>query len=489
MYIGIDLGTSSIKLILCNSKGKIISKAKRNYHPLSPFPNYSEQDPDEWYNSLLECFSDLREKYDLSKVRALSFCGQMHGLVILDKDDKVIRPAILWNDNRTIAETTYLNNTIGKSKLLEYTGNIAYPGMTGTKLLWLKNNEEHNFKLISKIMLPKDYLVYKLTNIFASDVSDNSGTLYFDVEKKKWSKEMLDILSINESQLPKIFESSDCIGNISSLVANQSGLSTLTKVIIGGGDQAVGAIGTGCISNKEETNSEEYISISLGTSGVVFAHTKQYSIALDGIHSFCHSDGNYLLMGCMLSAAGSLDWWLNDILKTSSYKRELALIENGYTEDLYFLPYLAGERSPINDPNAVGIFYGLKSNHTRLDMTKSVVEGVSFGLKDCLECMKISGVNPKFGIVIGGGSKSEEWLQLLSNVLNLELRTISTSEGGALGAVILSMVGDKVFSSIAQACKNLISYKKVFLPNADKAINYHLRYKEFKKIYLNNKDR
>jgi xylulokinase len=488
MYIGVDLGTSSIKLLLTNKKGVIIDRAKKNYPSIIKEIGYSEQDPNLWLEALIDSLIELNQRNDLKEVKSISFCGQMHGLVILDNNNQVIRPSILWNDNRTIQETSYLNDVIGKTKLLEYTGNIAYPGLTATKLLWLKKHEIDNFNKISKIMLPKDYLVFKLTNIFASDVTDNSGTLYFDVKNKKWSKEMLDILSITQSQLPKIYESVDQVGLVTKEMSDLTGLTTNTKVIIGGGDQAMGAIGTGCISKNYQNNFDESISISLGTSGVVFAPSKQFSPALDGIHSFCHSDGYYHLMGCMLSCAGAVDWWLNTILETNNYKKELKEISNTDIKDLLFLPYLAGERSPINDPKAVGIFYGLNSSHTRQDMTKAVIEGVSLGLKDCLEVMTRDKSKPKYATVIGGGTKSKEWLQLLSNVLNLELRTINTSEGGAYGAIILAMTGDKVFHTIEDACKSLISFTKSYYPSDEQAALYQDKYIKFKELYHKNKE-
>ncbi|MCL2370395.1 MAG: xylulokinase [Firmicutes bacterium] len=473
MYIGVDLGTSSLKVLVSDVDGKILDYERKEYPIYYPKKDYSEQVPEDWYNALITTLKKLGERNSLDNVRAISFCGQMHGLVILDSNDNVLRPAILWNDNRTSEETRYLNETIGKEKLLEWTGNIAFNGFTAPKLLWLKKNEKKTFDKIAKIMLPKDYLVYKMSDIHASDVSDNSGTLYFDVKNKIWSKDMLSVIGIDEGQLPKIYESFEVVGTVSKKFSTLTGLSTNTKVVAGGGDQAVGAIGTGTIDG-------EGISVSLGTSGVVFASTDEYKNVGEGIHSFCHSNGKYHLMGCMLSCAGSLEFWLNNILNTTEFDKDVEAIKGASAGGLFFLPYLAGERSPINDPNAKGTFFGLTLGHTREDMTRAVVEGVSLGLKDCYLHM---GINAKYARVIGGGVKSPEWLQILADCLGIEIRTLKTNEGGGLGAIILAMVADWAYKDIEQATKKLITYKNHYTPNPSKTKFYNDKYTKFKQLY------
>ena len=291
-YLGVDLGTSSIKVSVSNYNGEIVCAKSHSYPLLTPKKNWTEQNPNDWYNAFIKVLKSLGTKIDLSLVKAISFCGQMHGLVVLDKNDKVIRPAILWNDSRSTSEVDYLNNVIGKETLISETGNIALCGFTAPKVLWIKNNEPDNFEKISKIMLPKDYLVYRLTKNFVSDVSDLAGTLFLNVESKKYSSKMLSILGIKEEQLPEIHESFDFVGNVCKQVSLITGLNPNCKVVVGGGDQAVGAIGTNTTQNND-------LFISLGTSGVVFTSIDSYKFDKNGrVHAFDHANGKYLLMGC-----------------------------------------------------------------------------------------------------------------------------------------------------------------------------------------------
>ncbi len=480
-YLGIDLGTSSIKISLGNEKGEIVDSATRDYPLLLPKINYSEQNPIDWYNALIECFKELKNKHDFKDIQALSFSGQMHGLVLLDENDEVIRPAILWNDSRTIDEVDYLNNVIGKDKLIKETGNIALCGFTAPKILWVKKHEKENFNRIKKIMLPKDYLAYKLSGVFASDISDLSGTLFFDVKNRKYSKFMLDILEIDDTKLPEIRNSFDVIGTIKTSFVEEFGFNSSTKVVIGGGDQAVGAIGTNTIKEGE-------ISISLGTSGVVFGPSKSYTFDKEGeIHSFRHADGNFHLMGCTLSAMASLKWFLEDILETHDFVKELSNIPEEISE-IIFLPYLCGERSPINDPNARGIFANLSSFYKRSDLVKAVLEGIAFSLYDVYCSMEKNGVKAPFARIIGGGTKSKEVIQLISDVFGLPMHTISTNDGGALGAIILAMVGDELYPSVSEASSQLIKDKDIYLPNEEKHKLYLDKFRKYKELYFKNKN-
>ena len=482
MYLGVDLGTSSIKIVLANEDGAIIDNEISTYAISYPQEGWSEQNPEDWWIGFKQAVENLSNRHDLTKIEAMSFSGQMHGLVILDENDKVIRPALLWNDGRTIAECEYLNNVIGKDKLIEWTGNIALTGFTAPKILWIKNNEPRNFAKIKKIMLPKDYLQYKISGVFASDVSDNSGTLYFDVRNKVWSKNMLEILGVEEKMLPSISESIAIVGTITQDLAKELGLSKDVKTIIGGGDQAMGAIGTGTIT-------AEQISISLGTSGVIFINADSFiEDKKASLHSFCHANGQYHLMGVTLSCAGTTKWWVEDVLKLTDYDKVMENISEMPVDNLLFLPYMMGERSPINDPNAKGTFYGLNLMHSQSAVTKAIVEGICFSLKDCLKIANAGGVYPKFARVIGGGAKSKEWLQILSDVLDLEIRTINTSEGGALGAIILSMTACGKFKSIKEACDNLIYERAIYKPNNIKAKIYDEKFVKYKKLYLTLKN-
>lgn len=472
--IGIDLGTSSIKATLAYINGEIIVSESINYPLLMIKENWAEQNPLDWYHSLVTVLHNLNKKSSLDTVEGVSFSGQMHGLVILDDNDEVIRPAILWNDGRTVNEVTEINKI---KNLMEYTGNIALTGFTAPKILWIKYNEPKNFKKIKKIMLPKDYLAYKMSGVFASDVTDNSGTLYFDVKNKKWSEEMLKFLGINEEFLPTIYASSDVIGTISPEFAKISGLSVNTKVIIGGGDQAIGAIGTGTIDNNQ-------VSISLGTSGVVFASSENYIFEKEHrLHSFCHANGKYHVMGVTLSSAASMKWWVENILKMTDYKQLIEEIEVDNINNLIFLPYLMGERSPINDPHAKSIFYNLSLIHERKDITKAIIEGIAFSLYDCLKVIYSMNINPKYARVIGGLTKSEKILQVLADILGLELRTINVTEGASLGAVIMAINGCYPEKELKDICNSTIHEDKVFIPNQNNHKKYNAKFSTYKKIY------
>ncbi len=478
MFLGIDLGTSSIKILLANNKGEIIDSQSAEYPISYPKEGWSEQNPEDWWLSFKNAAKEMGKRTYMSKIEGMSFCGQMHGLVLLDENDNIIRPALLWNDGRTVKECDYLNNEIGMDKLISFTGNKALTGFTAPKILWVKNNEIENFNKIAKIMLPKDYIQYKLSGVFASDVSDNSGTLYFDVKNKKWSAEMLEILGINENMLGKSYESVDVVGCVKDDIATELGFSTSAKIIIGGGDQAMGAIGTGTIKPGQ-------ISISLGTSGVIFINADEFVEDENaGLHSFCHANGNYHLMGVTLACAGTTKWWVEDVLKTKDYDSEFeGISEMPISQNLLFLPYMIGERSPINDPNAKGTFYGLNLMHERKDITKAIIEGICFSLKDCLCVANSGGVYPKFARIIGGGAKSNDWLQMLSDILDLEIRTINTSEGGGLGAIILAMTACDKFENIEQACDTLISETSMFTPNAENVKKYKDKFVKYKELY------
>ena len=478
-YLGIDLGTSSLKASIADEKGNILLSSSRSYPLLMPKENYTEQNPEDWYNALIEVLKDISSKCDLSDLKAMSFCGQMHGLVLLDKDDNVIRPAILWNDSRTTEEVDYLNNVIGKEKLIEETSNIAICGFTLPKILWVKKHEPENFKKIKKIMLPKDYLVYKITKKFVSDITDLSGTLFFDVKNRKYSKFLLDIASINEEMLPEIHDSFDVIGYISEDFAKISNLNKNVKVVVGGGDQAVGATGT----NTLEDNS---LFMSLGTSGTVFASSSTYKVDKEGrVHSFRHTNGKYHLMGCTLCASLSLKRWLEDILETKDYDKELGNLPEEIS-DIIFLPYLMGERSPINDPNAKGMFSSLNAIYKRRDLTKAVVEGISFSLFDNLRVMEDLGLKFKEARVIGGAAKSSSFLKILADITGLKLKTINTTDGGSLGAIILAMVGDGLYKTLSEASNDLVKDIKVYEPNLVNHEKYLLKFKKYKNLYESN---
>ena len=481
MFLGIDLGTSSIKAVLADQTGALVDHESAEYPVCYPHEGWSEQRPQDWLEGLYAVLAGLGSRHDLSQVEGVSFCGQMHGLVVLDEADQVIRPALLWNDNRTAAQTDALNRNPGREKLVQYTGNIAITGFTAPKLLWLKEEEPEHFARIHKIMLPKDYLLYTMSGVFATDVSDASGTLLFDVEHRRWSAPMLERLGLTAGQLPRVFESYEPVGTVAPAFAARTGLSPSALVVAGGGDQAVGAVGTGAVE-------KDTCSISLGTSGVVFAASDHFAADPAGrLHAFCHANGGYHMMGCILSAAASLDWWAESVLGRRDYDQLLAEVEGTEIDDLLFLPYLMGERSPINDPAARGIFSGLTLSKGRPSMTLAVLEGVSFALRDCYEVILEQGIRPAFARVIGGGSKSPVWLQILSDVLGLELRTINTHDGGALGAVLLAMTGCGRFPSVAEASRAMVRDVGCYQPDPQRHQRYAEKFKQFQQLYRRNK--
>jgi len=475
-YLGVDLGTSSLKVVVARD-GMIIDGEHRNYPCAYPEEGWSEQDPNDWLDAFVGVLATLAKRNDLSLVAGISFCGQMHGLVLLDGQDRVIRPAILWNDNRATEECAYLNDVIGTDRLVSWTGNIAFTGFMAPKLLWVKRHEPENFMRIRKIMLPKDYLVYLISGVFASDVSDSSGTLYFNVAGRRWSEPMLSVLGIAKEQLPTVYDSFQAIGTVCPAFAARTGLSLAMKVVVGGGDQAVGAIGTGTVG-------EGRMCISLGTSGVVFASSSKYlHVASGSMHSFCHANGGYHVMGVMLSAGGSLNWWANEILRTDDYPSLMAECGGAKADGLWFLPYINGERSPINDPHARGCFQGLNVRHGRGDLTRAVVEGICFGLCDCFESMRAIGISCDTARVIGGGAKSDLWMQMLSDILGIRLSRIDTSEGGAMGAVILAMTGCGEYATVEAGCADLIKDACFFSPDAMAHAAYALKFMKYKAIY------
>ncbi|SEF87045.1 xylulokinase [Lachnospira multipara] len=483
-YIGVDLGTSSVKLLLMEHTGKILNSVSREYPIYFPKPAWSEQNPEDWYKETILGIKELIKDFDKTSIKGLSFGGQMHGLVILDEKDEVIRPAILWNDARTGKECDYLNNEIGKDKLSKYTANIAFAGFTAPKLLWLRNNEPENFNKIKKIMLPKDYLAYKLTGTFSTDVSDASGTLLFDVKNRTWSKEMLDICGIKLEQMPKIFESYEAIGCLKAELASELGLSSDLVVAAGAGDNAAAAIGTGTIG-------EGKCNISIGTSGTVFISSKSFKVdPNNALHSFDHADGAYHLMGCMLSAASCNMWWMDNVLNTKEYSKEQEDIDDSKLakNHVYFLPYLMGERSPHNDPKARACFIGMTMDTTRADMTQAVLEGVAFGLRDSLEIARKEGLVIPETKLCGGGAKSELWCKILANVLNIRVAKLESEEGPSMGACILAMIACKEYESLEEAVSKIVKLSKTIEPDEDIAKAYELRYKEFKELYPALKD-
>lgn len=477
LYIGVDLGTSAVKLLMMDSEGKIQKILSKEYPLYFPHPGWSEQKPEDWFEKSMEGIRELTAECDKSQVAGISFGGQMHGLVALDKDDHVIRPAILWNDGRTGEETDYLNQVIGKDKLSLYTANIAFAGFTAPKILWMKKHELENFAKISKIMLPKDYLAYKLSGSFCSDVSDASGTLLLDVKNRCWSKEMIEICGIKEEQLPKLYESYEVVGTLKPEIAQELGLSADVKVIAGAGDNAAAAVGTGTVGDG-------MCNISLGTSGTIFISSKNFGVdEHNALHSFAHADGNYHLMGCMLSAASCNKWWNEEILKTTDFAAEQAGIQKLGENQVFYLPYLMGERSPHNDPDARATFIGMTMDTTREDMTQAVLEGVSFGLRDSLEVARSLGLKIERTKICGGGARSPLWKKMIANIMNMKVDVIESEEGPALGGAMLAAVGCGEYPDVETIAAKMVKVVDTVEPDPELVAKYEERYQKFRKIY------
>ena len=477
LYIGVDLGTSAVKLLLMDENGTIHKIVSREYPLYFPHPGWSEQNPEDWFAQSMEGIRELTAECDKSQVRGISFGGQMRGLVVLDEADHVLRPAILWNDGRTEEETDYLNQVIGKETLSKYTANIAFAGFTAPKILWMKNHEPELYEKIAKIMLPKDYLAYKLSGTFCTEYSDASGMLLLDVQNKCWSKEMLDICGIREEQLPGLYESYEVVGNLKPEIAEKLEFGTDVKVIAGAGDNAAAAVGTGTVGDGQ-------CNISLGTSGTIFISSKTFGVdEYNALHSFAHADGNYHLMGCMLSAASCNKWWMDEILKTKEYAKEQEDIVKLGENQVFYLPYLMGERSPHNDPSARAAFIGMSMDTTREEMTQAVLEGVAFGLRDSLEVARNLGIQIERTKICGGGAKSPLWKKIIANVMNLKVDVIESEEGPGYGAAILAAVGCGEFENVESAVDKLVHVVETVEPDTELVEKYEKCYRKFKKYY------
>ena len=473
LYIGIDLGTSSVKLLLMDAAGNVKNIVSREYPLYFPNPGWSEQKPEDWYKETMQGLKELLEGFPKEEVAGISFGGQMHGLVILDDKDEVIRPAILWNDGRT---------TEDKETLSEYTANISFTGFTAPKILWVKNKEPENFARIKKIMLPKDYLAYKLTGEHCTDVSDASGMLLLDVKNRCWSKEMCEICGITTDMLPKLYESYECVGTVLPEIAKELGLSENVKVAAGAGDNAAAAVATGTVGDGK-------CNISLGTSGTIFISSAKFGVDKhNALHAFCDANGAYHLMGCMLSAASCNKWWMDEIIGTKDYKKEQEAITKLGENHVYYLPYLMGERSPYNNPNARATFIGMTMDTTRADMTQAVLEGVAFALRDSFEVAKTLGIPIERTKICGGGAKSPLWKKIIANVLNIKVDVLETEEGPSLGGAMLAAVACGEYKDVESAAAAIVKVVDTVEPDPELAVKYEARYQQFKNIYPACKD-
>ena len=479
LLIGIDLGTSAVKMLLVNEKGDILNSVTRAYPLEFPQPGWSQQNPADWEAAVMEGVPELLMGFDATEVQGIGCGGQMHGLVVLDENDRVIRPAILWNDARTAPQVDYLNETIGRAQLSAWTANIAFAGFTAPKLLWMRENEPELFARIKKIMLPKDYINYLLTGAHCCDYSDASGLLLLDVECKAWSREMLDLCGVREEQMPSLHESWEVVGTLKPDVASRLGLPETVRVVAGAGDNAAAAVGTGTVGPGG-------CNISLGTSGTIFISSDQFRVdPHNALHAFAHADGGYHLMGVVLSAASCNKWLCEEILRTNDYSAEQAEITDDRLgrNHVYFLPYLMGERSPINDTNARGTLIGMTMDTSRADIVQAVLEGVAFAMRDSLEIARAQGIPVTRSNICGGGARSMLWKKIMANVLNMPISWVATEEGPGYGGAMLAMVGCGAYPSVAACADALVKENGVILPDEAIAARYEARYRQFKQIY------
>jgi xylulokinase len=481
--LGIDLSTSTAKALIINIKGQVLGVGSTPLTVSTPKPLWSEQDPEAWWQGTIASIRQVLEKTGVSssQIAAIGLTGQMHGLVILDDKGKVLRPAILWNDQRTGEQCDEIRARIGKEQLIQTTGNDALTGFTAPKILWVKEHEPEVFAKICHILLPKDYIRYRLTDIFAMDKADGSGTILFDLKQRTWSPEILAALDIPRQWLPTTYEGPEFTGRVSQEASELTGLKAGTPVAAGGGDQSAQAVGVGAVRPG-------VIALTVGTSGVVFATTPSALVEPQGrLHAFCHAvPGMWHFMGVMLSAAGSLQWYRDTLAPDISFDDLLKEAETAPagSEGLQFLPYLSGERTPYPDPLARGAFIGLTTRHQRGHITRAVLEGVSFGLKDSFQLIQHAGLGRVTQVrASGGGMKGSLWRQILSDVLETELVELNTTEGAGFGAALLAGVGAKIWPDVPSACDATIQITRLTTPNSTNTEVYRKSYFIYRSLY------
>lgn len=476
-YLGIDIGTSGTKAVCFDKTGKVYADVTKEYPLYNPKPLYAEQDPKDWYEAVCLAIKDItRQGYDIA---GIGLSGQMHGLVLLDKDDNVLRNSIIWCDNRAIEEGKEIENTFGNERLKAITGNDCVPAFTLAKLLWVKNNEPDIFNKIDKVCLPKDYIRYMLTNSFMTEYSDASGMQMLDIYKKEFSKELLDYFEIDINWLPKLIESQDISGYIKDDLAKELGLSNECYLVGGAGDQAAGAVGNGIIKRLEA-------SIVLGSSGVVFTPIEKEDIkSINAMQVFMHAIPNtYHVMGVTNGCGLSYKWFKENLAKELSYNELNDLAQNSY-QNIIYLPYLNGERTPHLDPYASGTFIGIRQNTNLGDLTRAILEGVAYSLKDCFNLLPQGNYHVR---ISGGGAKGKLWRSIIASVLNNSVERICQQEGGCLGVAILAMVANKEYNSIEEACNTIISRLDIEEPNLIWIDRYSKGYELYKKAYLSLKE-
>ncbi len=490
--LGIDVGTSGTKTVLFCESGAVVASHTIEYPMYQPQNGYAEQDPIDWWNAVVQTIQMVlkQSKIDPAQIQGIGISGQMHSLVMLDKDGEVIRPAILWCDARTAKECEQITQIVGAQKLIEITANPALAGFTAGKILWVRNHEPENYAKCAHILLPKDYIRYQLTGEFATEVSDASGMQLLDVPNRCWSDEILQKLEIDKHLLGRVYESQQVTGQVTQKAAKLTGLQPGTAVVGGAADNAAAAVGTGVVKDNRGFT-------TIGSSGVVYTHTSKVAIDKGGrVHTFCSSvPGEWLVMGCTLSAGMSLKWFRDNFFGQEMQTADLMGVDSYYLMDqeaqtvpigsnrLIYLPYLMGERSPILDPNARGVFFGLSAIHTKKDMLRAIMEGVTFSQRHCMEVMKEMGISFGEMLACGGGGSSPLWRQMLADVYGIPVSTLETKEGPALGVAILAGVGTGLYNNVLEACQQMIKVKDVHQPIDEHIVAYEKYYQLYTKIY------
>ena len=495
--LGVDIGTSGTKTVLFDTTGAVIDSSTSEYPMYQPQNGWAEQDPTDWWNATVDTIKTVVENSGITStdIVGIGLSGQMHGLVMLDESGEVLRRSIIWCDGRTTEECREITEKVGADRLIEITANPALPGFTASKILWVRKNEPDIYKACRHILLPKDYIRYKLTGIFATEVSDASGTNLLDVPGRQWSMEVLNKLEIAPELMPKMYESCEVTGEITKAVAVLTGLTAGTPVVGGAGDNAAAAVGTGVVSEGRAFT-------TIGTSGVIFAHSLEPAIDPQGrVHTFCAAvPGAWTVMSCTLSAGGSLQWFRNKFC-TAEMETAAAMGVDPYmlmdkqaeqspigANRLIYLPYLMGERSPLLDSNARGVFFGLSAIHEKRDLLRAVMEGVVYSQRHCLDVFREMGVGFDEMLACGGGGSSPFWRQMLADVYNCPVNTVISRESGALGAAILAGVGAGVYDSVEDACEKMISLNKPIYPDSESSAEYEKYYRIYRSLYPSLKE-
>ncbi len=498
VYLGIDIGTSGTKALLCRETGDILATATAEHPSYHPKPGWSEQDPEDWWRSTAQSTKDVVRKAGIKpeEIKGVGLSGQMHGSVFLDKAQTVLRRALLWNDQRTAEQCAAIEAKAGgRAKLIQMVSNPAFTGFTAPKILWVRQHEPHVYEKTHKVLLPKDYIRLRLTGEYATEVSDASGTLLLDVTHRRWCDPLLQKLDIDKNLLPACYESQEITGRLTKAAADETGIPENTPVVGGGGDQAAGAVGNGIVKPG-------ILSVTLGTSGVVFAHSDHVQTDPDGrVHTMCHAvKGAWHMMGVVLSAAGSLEWYADKLGQAEAEEAQrrgvnvydlilgMAAQAPPGAEGLFFLPYLTGERHPYSDPNARGAWIGLTVRHGREHLARAVIEGATFALRDCLTIIRGMGVTASQIRLSGGGAKSEFWRQLQADIYGQRVATINTQEGPAYGVALLAMVGTGAYQSVPEACAATIKVTEELAPNDANRQTYDGLYAEYQRLYPALKD-